>query len=184
MDNISKKKTNSENREAFVRLYTKEYLKIHSFIFSLIPNHADAEDVLQASASYMWENFDDFDINSNFLAWAITMAKFQVLAFRKKQARSRVIFYDQALELIAEENQKQSDSIELKNDALRVCLSKLPSKERYLLNMRFRQGQKLGDIAETLNLSLTATYKRFSRIKGMLLKCVQSTISIILKEEL
>ncbi len=184
MKNYSKKDSNCGNRETFVSLYTREYLKIHNFIFTLIPNHADAEDVLQAAASYMWENFHDFDINSNFLAWAITMAKYQVMAFRKKQSRSRVIFFDETIELIAEQNQKIHNEIDLKNDALRVCLSKLPAKEMTLINLRFREGRKISEIADLINLSLDATYKRFSRIKGMLLKCVESTTSIILKEEL
>ena len=184
MDNNAKQKTKCENREPFVGLYTKEYLKIRSFIHTLIPNHADAEDVLQAAASYMWENFNDFDINSNFLAWAITMAKYQVMAFRKKQSRSRIVFYDEAIELIAEQNQKLHSDIDLRNDALKLCLSKLPSKETSLISMRFREGKSIVEIADLIDLSLNATYKRFSRIKAMLLKCVQNTTSIILKEEL
>ena len=52
----------------FLRLYTKYQHRILSYIFVLVPNRTDAEDLLQDTAVLLWAKFDEFESGTDFAA--------------------------------------------------------------------------------------------------------------------
>jgi RNA polymerase sigma-70 factor, ECF subfamily len=161
----------------FVSLLTANYYRIHSFILTMVPNKADAEDILQNTLIYMWEHFEDYSPGTRFLSWAITIAKFQVLTYRKTQTRSKIHLSEISLDLIAVENLRLSTQIDEQYEALQKCIKKLPEKELDFLKKRFTQDSSIREIADDIGASLNLVYKRLSRIKGMLLDCIRRIIT-------
>ena len=58
-----------EQVNAFIRLFTANEPRLRGFAMSLIPNRADAEDVLQQANLILWRKFGQFQIGTNFFAW-------------------------------------------------------------------------------------------------------------------
>jgi RNA polymerase sigma-70 factor (ECF subfamily) len=170
LDNISKKSD-------FVRLMTANYYQIHSFILSMVLNKTEAEDILQNTFVYMWEHFGDYRPGTRFLSWAVTIAKFQVLTYRKTKTRSKTHFSETAMDLIAAENEKLSTQMDERHEALQKCLKKLPEKHLDFLKKRYIQGSSVKKIADDIGVSLNVVYKRLSKIKGILLDCVRRVIA-------
>ena len=168
-------KKNSESM--FVGLLTPEYYKIHSFILTLVPNQADAEDVLQSSISYMWEHFNDFKVGTNFLSWAFTISKFHVLTYRRNKSRSKLLFCDEVIELVEAENQKISEQADVRYNALNKCMKKMRSEDLYFIKKRYEKKTKVKDIAAEMGLSANVVYKRIAQIKSLLLKCIRLTMA-------
>ena len=85
----------------FIENVTRVQRKLHAFIWSLVRSGADADDILQETNLVLWRKSDEFEPGSNFDAWAFRIAQFQVLAFRKRQQRSKLHFDDELVEALA-----------------------------------------------------------------------------------
>lgn len=161
----------------FVELLTPNYYKIHSFILSLVPNSTDAEDILQSTITYMWEHFADFKQGTNFLSWAFTISKYQVLTYRKKKQRSIVHFNQEAIKYIELENQKLSYEMDVRLDALNTCMKKLHSKNLTFIKRRFEKKMHITELAAEFGISVNTVYKRLAQIKTLLLNCIHKTLT-------
>jgi RNA polymerase sigma-70 factor, ECF subfamily len=161
----------------FVGLLTAHYYKIHSFILAMVPNRTDADDVLQNTITYLWEHFDDFAEDTNFLAWAVTIAKYQVFTYRKRQQRSKVMFSDETLSTIAAKNSELLGEMGERYEAMKKCLGRLSEKDKSLFIDQNVEGKKIAQIAEEQNVSAAILYRRYSRLKGNLLDCIRHTLA-------
>ncbi len=177
MDQYSESQDNDNIKPHFVSLLTANYYQIHAFILTMVPNKTDAEDILQNTIMYMWKHFKDYEPGTRFLSWAVTIAKFQVLTYRKTTKRSKIHLSETALDLIAEENMKISSQTDQRYEALQKCLKKLPDEELDFLKKRFMYGNSVRKIADDIGASLNVVYKRISRIKGILLDCIRRTLA-------
>ena len=62
--------------------------RLYAYVLTLLPNRADADDVLQETSLVMWDKFDPADPPADFLAWARRVAYHKVLDFYKKSRRA------------------------------------------------------------------------------------------------
>jgi len=60
----------------FTRLLAKHEREMHLFIFSLTPNWADADEILQETNITLWQEFGKFQPGSDFGKWARTIARY------------------------------------------------------------------------------------------------------------
>src|SRR5438067_5082172 len=86
----------------FLRLFLQNERRLYAYVLTLLPNRADADDVLQEASLVMWDKFDDGQPPNDFTAWGCRIAYFKVLDFYKKRQRSRVLFSQAMLERVAE----------------------------------------------------------------------------------
>jgi RNA polymerase sigma-70 factor, ECF subfamily len=68
--------------KAFLGLFLKAQRRIFAYIFTLLPNRTDAEDVLQEVSKLMWERFDEADPPGDFVAWGCRIAFYKVMEHR------------------------------------------------------------------------------------------------------
>ena len=119
----------------FLRLFLQNERRLYAYVLALLPNRADADDVLQEASLVMWDKFDPDRPPDDFAAWGCRIAYFKVLDFAKKRQRSRVRFSQAMLERIAETAVEQAATLRLdeRREALAWCLEKLSPRERDLL---------------------------------------------------
>ena len=86
----------------FLRLFLQNQRRLYAYILTLLPNRADADDVLQEASLVMWDKFDERSPPDDFTAWGCRIAYFKVLDLRKKRQRGRVLFSQEMLERVAE----------------------------------------------------------------------------------
>ena len=136
----------------FVKLLTANYARIYAYIITMVPNDSDADDIMQETAAVMWENFSKFEPGTNFVSWAVTIAKFQILSYQKRHKRSRLFLSDQAYDLLISETEKIQEQSQDRLQALRGCLKKLSVKDLQFIRMRYYEdasarivAQKVGD---------------------------------------
>ena len=91
----------TESRKRLMALMTRHQRQIFSYIYTLVPDRHDAEDLLQETSLVICEKFDEFRDGTDFVAWACQIAWWRVRAARQKFARSKVVFDDQVLEAVA-----------------------------------------------------------------------------------
>src|SRR5271155_3247978 len=94
--------TNEHNAD-MVRLITNAQPTLYRFIRSLLPDANAAQDVLQETNLILWRKSGEFRPELNFLGWACSIARFQVLAYRRDCSREHRIFDQSLFDELAEE---------------------------------------------------------------------------------
>lgn len=164
--------------EEFMRLFLAHERRIYGLIVSLVPNLADADDLLQDVSAAMWQKFDTFQSGTDFAAWGFAFVRNAALKYHEKaRAAGRITFSDTLLESLAQEAIAIVPQITQRHEALRHCLSKLPERSRLLLEKRYEPGATLKDAAAQTGLSLDAAYKALNRLHTGLAECVRRTLA-------
>src|SRR5262249_54869822 len=111
----------------FLRLFLQSQRRFYAYILTLLPNRADADDVLQEASLVMWDKFDELHPPDDFAAWGCRIAYFKVLDFVKKSQRCRVRFSQEMLERLAETAVEHAATLQLdeRRDALAGCIQRL-----------------------------------------------------------
>ena len=78
--------------DQFTSLYSRNERYIFRFIASMLGQPDDAEDLLQETAKKLWKQFDSYDQSKEFLPWACTVARYEVLSYWKKLKVRRKYF--------------------------------------------------------------------------------------------
>ncbi len=164
----------------FLRLFLQNERRIYAYVLTLLANRTDAEDVLQEASLTMWDKFDADDPPRDFAAWGCRIAYFKVLDFRKKHARSRVMFSQALLDRLAETAAEQAGVLQLdeRRDALARCVEKLKPRDRDLLIERFADGATTESAAASAGRSVAAAYKALAKIRETLFECINRRLAV------
>ena len=166
-----------ERVEAFVRLLGQNQRRVFLYVMALVPSWNDAEEIVQETNLVLWREFAQFQLGTNFAAWACKVAFHQVLAWRKRKQRDRLKFSDAFLEAVAEETSAIGDALEERSQLLSGCVEKLPPAQRDLLRLRYSEGLSIEAIAGKVDRSVEAVYRALSRIRQSVHQCVTQTLA-------
>jgi len=167
----------SPRYEEFIQLFVRHEAGLRAFVRSLLPTWADVEEVIQETCLVLWRKFGGYEPGSHFLRWACTIARFEVLKYRRKLSRERHVFNDELIMLLAEEAIEETDQRELERQALSDCLQKLSPRQQELVRGCYGGEQTIKEAAEALGRSATSVYKAINRIRLALLECVQRALA-------
>lgn len=163
-------------RDQFVRLFQRHERSLYGYILSLVPNIAAADEVSQNTNLLLWEEFDRFDLNTDFFAWARTIAYYQVLAYRKNVGRERVRFNSELLEVLADRAAVRRDELAARQSHLIDCLAKLSEFKRQVVRLYYCSGMTAKGVAEKLNRNIAAVEKTLVRTRHTLHDCIETAI--------
>jgi len=165
--------TRLTDSKRFMSLLMQNQTRIHTYILCHIPNRADAEDILQDRIVVMLDKFSDYQEGTNFLAWAIAIARFKIKSFKIKNRSARLIFDDSMMDTIEKETVTKMESFQEEAEVLRGCIGKLSPKHKQYLRLRYEQGLSYREIGRQIAVSMQAVYKTMTRIQVVLLNCVR-----------
>lgn len=163
---------NPDKAEAFVFLLARHERQLAAYVMTMVPQFADAEDILQQAKVVMWRNFDEFKPGTNFIAWARKVAFHQVLAWRRKRQRDPLLLSDAFVMAVAEETERLADVLEARERRLAHCLDKLSPEHREILDLRYKEGLAIEPLALRVNRTVAAVYRVLSRIRLQLHQCL------------
>ena len=168
-----------DKNKQFLRLFLQNERRIYAYVLTLLPNRADADDVLQDASIAMWDRFDADAPPGDFLAWARRVAYHKVLDFYKKTQRAQARLSRIFVARLAETAATQCEALQLddRRTALASCLEKLPQRDRDLLTRRFADGATTQSTSEQLGRSVDAVYKALAKLRQSLFDCVQNTLA-------
>jgi RNA polymerase sigma-70 factor, ECF subfamily len=162
----------NDSLNEFVRLLTEHDRGVQLFILSLVPNWADAEEIHQETNVKLWQEFGKFRSGSDFGKWARTIARYQVLAYTKREQRNWLRMNQLAMDLVASEVEDAIEQGTKRSAVLAECVDGLNSFNRELVRLHYTVGRKIIDIAHELTCSSDAVYKALQRARLELRHCV------------
>lgn len=165
--------TQNDLYERFVKLFVAHEGRLRGFLRGMLSDWNDIDEVMQETSLVAWRKFEQFEEGSNFMAWTAAIARFEALKHMRKMARDRLVFTDDLLDLLAEENHEESDSLSRHRAALACCIDKLDQRQRQLLQLAYQPGMKFHQVAEQAGKSTQAFYKAIQRLRATLLECAE-----------
>ena len=123
----------------------------------LVGSRADAEDIAQDVMLKVFGKLGSFEGRSSFKTWLVRVTRNACKDWLKKKAISR-----QYAESLANEPYEES-TIEYEENRLIELLKELSPVDREILTLRFVADLSLAEIADTTELSLSATKMRLYR---------------------
>ena len=172
MSNLS-----NDRNSVFIELFSSNYTRIKSFILTLVPNTADADDIMQETSKILLEKFEDFEIGTNFLSWAFTIAKYQVLSYRRKN-NTKAPLSQELMDRLAAESYEPMEKESGRLDALRGCINDLNSKDKQLLDFRFVKRKTAREVSSIVGVAMNTVYRNESRILTLLMRCIHRKLHI------
>jgi RNA polymerase sigma-70 factor (ECF subfamily) len=164
---------NSRRTTDFVRLLKKHDYRISATILATVPHWADAEDLIQETSVRLWEQFHEYQPGTDFGAWACTVARYMVLAYRKRMQRSRLQFSQEIVSLLEGEVDALASSRHERLDALMDCLNTCDDRSRDMLRLCYEKGAVIKEVAREMGRSIQGVYMALSRLRKVLHECVE-----------
>ncbi len=162
--------------EAFTRQLLQHQKRIAGLIFALVPQGTDAEDVLQETCAVMWRKFGEFEPGTDFGAWGLRIARFQVMSYYNRRRRAQARLSDETIDALAETLAESRWESSDRAEAVRSCVGQLKEREFNLVQRRYHAGETVDEIAGHLGSTVHAVYKALARLHARLLACVNAKL--------
>ncbi len=154
-------------------MYSGSFDALRAYIGTLLPQAADADEVLQQTSLTLWKKFDDFRPDGNFTSWGFGIAINLVRNYRRVESRCPVFLVaDDVLELLGQTRQSSADMLEDRREALDGCMQKLAAADRTLLDRCYARAANIAKIAAELGRTPNALYKRLKILRRQLFDCI------------
>lgn len=160
--------------ELFAELYTNCQQRLLGYVIGLVRNGTDAQDILQQTAVTAWQKFDEFDPETDFMRWVVTIARYKTLNFVKKRRYDKVYFDQSMMEQLGDNVcNVAAELTEQRGTALSQCMKKLSSADIRLIECRYTYELGSKEIAQVIQRSQTSVCNSLKRIREALLQCVK-----------
>ena len=163
----------NQDHEAFERLFLPMQTTLRGYLYASTRNWTETDDLFQDVATVLWRKFGEFDRARSFHAWAMGIARLQVLKRRQTFARDRLVFSEEAVAALALVVGDEPEREDVRLVHMPACLGKLPPHERVVVSLRFEQRQSLAEIGAQLQKSAEAVGMLLMRIRRQLRDCVE-----------
>src|SRR4051795_12375565 len=167
----------ADSRKRLGALMTRHQRQIFLYIYLLVPNRSDAEDLLQETSLVICEKFNDFREGTDFVAWACQIAYWRVRYSRQKFARSKVVFDQEIVDVLAQTAGTMAEELDDRHAALEQCLERLHPRDRGLLIARYEPGGSVEEAARRSGRTVQTAYKALARLRKLLLDCVTTKLA-------
>jgi RNA polymerase sigma-70 factor (ECF subfamily) len=160
-------------QQQFLSLFLRSEREIFRYVAALVPNVTDAEDIVQQTAMALWEKFDSYDPTQPFTPWACRFALNKTRQWIERRQRWQALLAGGLAEELAQRRDELRPELEIRLKHLEGCLSKLPEKQRLLVEGYYYRRDEIEALAEHSGRTVAATYKMLQRVRHILQTCVE-----------
>jgi RNA polymerase sigma-70 factor, ECF subfamily len=142
-------KLKRKNEQAFEYVYQNTKRGVYSMIFSIVKDHGTTEDLMQDVYMKMMTTLDQYQKNTNFNNWVVTMAKYQAIDYYRKQ--KRITHIDEAdFDSTLSSHEPSPDE----ESQFEMMLDSLSEDQRSVVLLKIADEMKFKDIAKVLDKPL------------------------------
>ena len=107
------------------------------YVQAVAKKRSTTDEILQEISLALFRQLPEHDKDRPLLAWAIQIAKLQVLGLRRDAIRSRIAFDTDLLARFTETWVELAPSESDQTDFLKDCLDRLAGKARQIVHLRY-----------------------------------------------
>ena len=164
------------DKEALRQFYEETARSVYSFIFSVLKDPHESEDVMQETFLTVWEHAGDYKPYGKPLAWVFTIAK-RLCYMRLREKKKQELWEDEELTDTGV-TQSQLEQTE-ERTILLEALDQLNETERQIILLYAAAGLKHREIAQVLNMPQATELSKYSRsVKKLKKSCIVIKTSV------
>jgi len=162
-----------DRNEQFALLWTAAQPTVAGYIHAALGDYHQAQDVLQQTAVALVRKFDQYDPDRPFAAWAIGVARLELLAHRRQFATDRHQFSEKLIDQLADGYASMTPQLNQMDTALSQCIDEMQGQSRRALELRYRQNLKPAEVAAQLGMQPGSVRVMLHRIRAALRQCIE-----------
>jgi RNA polymerase sigma-70 factor (ECF subfamily) len=166
------------SHEEFTRRWTEAQPFVAGYINAVVPDFQEAEDLLQDVAVILLRKFLEYDAQRPFVAWAIGIARREVLMARRGHARNFLCYQADLLERIGEAYEELGPELGDRSRALGECMRTIKGRATELLRLRYEESLKPTSIAGRVGMAVVAVRVMLSRTRTALRECIERKLKL------
>lgn len=166
----------TEKMSRLAMLWGRALPSVSAYVRSIVRNRHDADDVIQATVSYIAQHLDDYDPQTPFVAWAIGVARYRIMEYRHQNTRQPLLLGDEALASLTAAMTQESEQLEERLDALEHCIGRLSEHHQRVLANRYYEHQSREAIAKSMGIKANSVSVMLFRIRQVLHDCINGRL--------
>jgi RNA polymerase sigma-70 factor, ECF subfamily len=166
-----------QRHDLFSELIARHQSAIYGYIFAVVRNREDADDLFQSLCVILWRKFESFRPDSSFFSWARRSARLEVSSFLRRKHSPSYVSEEVLDSLTTIVTDAEGENEEPYLAALRRCRDKLSTADEGLLDLRYVEELGVCEIADRLQRLQPSVSRSLSRIRRWLLECVQMELA-------
>lgn len=163
--------------DEFLRLLLKSEREILRYVMAIVPNVADAQEIVQETAVALWKHADRYDRSRPFAPWACRFAANKAKEHLRKQGRWKGFLDSDVAAMLLARREEIAAQLDQRVEPLRDCLRELPDRNRTLVEKYYFDQTSVEQLAGELGRTAEALYKALQRIRSALLDCVNGKLT-------
>jgi RNA polymerase sigma-70 factor (ECF subfamily) len=168
----------SAQKAEFAEHLARHHGQLLGYIYSLVRDLDDADDLFQQTSLVLWDKFDQFDPSRSFVSWACGVARYEALNFLRARSRDRLHFGDElSLALIEAQEELEQERLEERRVALAACMKKLRDRDKDLLEACYGRAAGVREVAQARGRSAQSVHNSLRRIRRALFECVHRSLA-------
>ena len=160
------KKSQLGDKSAFEELVKRHQDLVFSLSFKLTGNKELANDVAQESFIRAWKAIEKFRGDSTFGTWIYRITVNTAWTLRKKAKKHYSLNIEDTQEPVVIDEKKDPELVAINSDlsvVLRKALNQIPLEQRIIVELKNIEGRSHKEIADYLDISVTAAKVRLHR---------------------
>ena len=163
----------SAAQQRFLSLFLRSEREVFRYVAALVPNVADAEDIVQQTALALWEKFDSYDPAQPFTPWACRFALNKARQWIDRSRRWQALLAGGLAEELEQRRTELQPEFEQRLRHLEDCLGRLEPAQRSLVQAYYYERTDVESLAGRSGRTVAATYKMLQRVRQALQFCVE-----------
>jgi len=161
-------------QQRFLSLFLRSEREVFRYVAALVPNVADAEDIVQQTALVLWEKFAAYDPALPFTPWACRFALNITRQWLERRKRWQTLLEGGLAEELAQRREELRPEFDFRLGHLEGCLRKLPAEQLALVEGYYYRRDGVEELAAHSGRTLAATYKMLQRVRLALQSCIEN----------
>ena len=160
------RKSQFGDKAAFEQLVIRHQELVFSLSYKLTGNREMANDVAQEAFIRAWKAIEKFRGDSTFSTWIYRITVNTAWTLRKKAKKHNTLNIDDTYEPIVIDEKKDPELVAINSDLSSVlinALDKIPIEQRIIVELKNIEGRSHKEIADYLDISVTAAKVRLHR---------------------
>lgn len=168
------------NTELFGIVIERYHGKLFAYLYRLIGNQEEAQDLLQDVFIKAFRNMNSYDVERKFSSWIYRIAHNEAINHLKRKSLRRFISWEDVVstrdKLMTSETEEGADKTWLRKEIINEVdqvINKLPFKYRQVLLLRYYSEKSYEEISEILQKPINTVGTLINRAKKKMNKEVE-----------
>ncbi len=162
-----------ERQNLFTALISRHQNNLHGYIYAIVRNWEDTDDLYQSVCLVLWNKFESFRPDSDFFAWARQTARNKIGDYVRRKpspnyATEKLMDILSGIAIEPHDTRQEGYLV-----ALRRCKEKLTDFDAELLRLRYVEELNTIEIADQLQRLRPSVSRSLSRIRRWLFECIK-----------